>query len=116
MPMNQVTLVRVLHVSRKVAIYNSPMIKSCCHKGLQAFFETGSKAGIQPKHAPRLGNLLDQLDKSKSAGDMNLPGWRLHPLSGGLADHWSVWVNGNWRVTFTFDGQDAILVDYQDYH
>jgi toxin HigB-1 len=47
---------------------------------------------------------------------MNLPGWRLHRLSGHLADHWSVWVNGNWRLTFTFDGQDAILVDYQDYH
>ncbi len=92
------------------------MIKTFRHKVLQAFFENGSKAGIQPRHAPRLGNLLDQLDKAKSAGDMNLPGWRLHRLSGHLADHWSVWVNGNWRLTFTFDGQDAILVDYQDYH
>jgi proteic killer suppression protein len=92
------------------------MIKTFRHKGLQAFFETGSKAGIQPKHAPRLSNQLDQLNAAKSADDMNLPGWRLHKLSGDLADHWSVWVNGNWRMTFTFEGLDAILVDYQDYH
>ncbi len=92
------------------------MIKSFRHKGLQAFFETGSKAGIQPKHAARLGNQLDQLNSAKSADDMGLPGWRLHKLAGDLADHWSVWVNGNWRMTFTFEGEDAILVDYQDYH
>ena len=47
---------------------------------------------------------------------MDLPGWRLHPLSGQLKDHWAVSVNGNWRLTFTFDNGDAILVDYQDYH
>jgi proteic killer suppression protein len=47
---------------------------------------------------------------------MNLPGWRLHPLEGELAGHYSVTVNGNWRMTFMFDGEDAILVDYQDYH
>ena len=92
------------------------MIKCFRHKGLQAFFETGSKAGIQPRHAARLGNQLDQLYVARSAGDMNLPGWKLHKLSGDLADHWSVWVNGNWRMTFTFDGEDAILVDYRDYH
>ena len=92
------------------------MIKCFRHKGLQAFFETGSKAGIQPRHAARLGNQLDQLNVARSAGDMNLPGWKLHKLSGDLADHWSVWVNGNWRMTFTFDGEDAILVDYRDYH
>jgi len=47
---------------------------------------------------------------------MNAPGWRLHPLEGNLESHRSVWVNGNWRLTFAFDGEDAILVDYQDYH
>lgn len=45
-----------------------------------------------------------------------MPGWRLHALSGDLAGHWSVWVNGNWRLTFRFEGEDAVLVDYQDYH
>jgi len=47
---------------------------------------------------------------------MKAPPWRLHALQGDLAGHWAVWVNGNWRLTFTFDGTDAILVDYQDYH
>lgn len=47
---------------------------------------------------------------------MNIPGWKLHPLKGGtLKRHWSVWVNGNWRLTHAFDGEDAILIDYQDY-
>jgi len=47
---------------------------------------------------------------------MNIPGWGLHFLSGNLLGHYSVTVNGNWRMTFTFEGEDAILVDYQDYH
>ncbi|CAM5788343.1 type II toxin-antitoxin system RelE/ParE family toxin [Ottowia pentelensis] len=92
------------------------MIQSFRHKGLQAFFERGSKAGIQPSHAPTLGRQLAQLNAATQPDDMNVPGWRLHPLTGELAGHWSVWVNGNWRLTFAFDGQDAVLVDYQDYH
>ena len=92
------------------------MIKSFEHKGLQAFFETGNKAGIQPHHAPKLARLLARLHAAKVPEDMNLPGWRLHPLVGGLAGHYSVSVNGNWRLTFRFDGGDAVLVDYQDYH
>lgn len=92
------------------------MIKSFEHKGLQAFFETGSKAGIQPHHAPKLARLLARLHAAKVSEDMNLPGWRLHPLVGGLAGHYSVSVNGNWRLTFRFDGGDAVLVDCQDHH
>jgi len=60
--------------------------------------------------------LLAALDNAKQPDDMNAPRWRLHALSGDLADHWSVWVNGNWRLTFRFTGEDAELVDYQDYH
>ena len=59
---------------------------------------------------------MARLDLATSSQDMNLPGWKLHPLSGDLAGHWAVWVSGNWRLTFTFDGEDAVLVDYQDYH
>ncbi|MEN9455319.1 MAG: hypothetical protein RL210_838 [Pseudomonadota bacterium] len=92
------------------------MIKTFRHKGLQAFFETGSKAGIQPQQAPKLSRMLARLDLAKGADDMNVPGWRLHLLSGNLAGHFSVWVNGNWRMTFTFEDGDAVLVDYQDYH
>lgn len=92
------------------------MIKSFRHKGLQGFFETGSKAGIQPSHASRLRVQLTRLDVSINPQDMNAPGWKLHLLSGNLSDHWSVVVNGNWRLTFTFEDGDVVLVDYQDYH
>ena len=92
------------------------MIKSFEHKGLQAFVETGNKAGIQPHHAPKLARLLARLHAAKVPEDMNVPGWRLHPLVGSLAGHYSVFVNGNWRLTFRFDDGDAVLVDYQDYH
>lgn len=92
------------------------MIKSFRHRGIEAFFTSGSKAGIQPHHAARLARQLKFLDRAKRPEDMNLPGWKLHALSGDLAGHWSVWVNGNWRLTFAFDGEDAELVDYRDYH
>jgi len=89
------------------------MIKSFAHKGLETFFRSGNKAGIQPHHANRLRLQLTMLDKARQAKDVSAPGWRLHQLSNG---HWSIWVNGNWRMTFYFDGDDAVLVDYQDYH
>jgi toxin HigB-1 len=92
------------------------VIKSFRHRGLGKFFEAGSKAGIQPKHADKLRLQLFALDNAKRPGDMNAPGWRLHRLSGHLKDHWAISVSGNWRLTFRFEGEDAILVDYQDYH
>ena len=92
------------------------MIKSFSHKGLKDFFYTGSKKGIKPEHANRLARILDRLDSSIDPQDMNLPGFRLHQLQGHEKEMWSVTVNGNWRVTFYFEGQNAILVDYQDYH
>ena len=92
------------------------MIKTFQSKGLEAFFKTGSKAGIQPHHAVKLRVMLTMLDGAKQPDDMNAPGWRLHQLIGNLAGHYSVTVNGNWRVTFAFEGEDAVIVDYQDYH
>ena len=92
------------------------MIKSFQHKGLQAFFETGSKAGIQPHHAARLSRQLIRLDMAKGPEYMNMSGWKFHGLLGNLARHYSITVNGNWRLTFTFEDGDAVLVDYQDYH
>ena len=91
-------------------------IKSFRHKGLEEFFRTGSKAGIQAAHAKKLGRQLHALDNATAPEQMGVPGWGLHPLKGDLAGYWSVWVNASWRLTFTFDGQDAELVDYQDYH
>jgi len=92
------------------------MIKSFRHKGIAAFFATGSKAGIQPKHALRLEEQLATLNISAKPEEMNVPGWKWHALSGKLRGHWAVSVSGNWRLTFAFEGEDAILVDYQDYH
>jgi proteic killer suppression protein len=92
------------------------MIKSFKHKGLEVFFRTGSKKGIQPHHAAKLQIQLATLDNATGSEDMNAPTWRLHSLTGDLAGHWSIWVNGNWRLTFRFVGKDAELVDYQDYH
>ena len=92
------------------------MIKSFQYKGLKAFFETGSKAGINPEHAPKLARQLLRLDIAKTINDVNVPGWRLHPLSGDLAGFYSIVVNGNWRITFKFEDDDVVLVDYQDYH
>ena len=92
------------------------MIASFRDKGLERFFRTGSKAGIQPTHADRLRLQLARLDAAAGPGDMNLPGWKFHPLAKDLAGHYAVTVNKNWRLTFSFEGGDAVLVDYQDYH
>ncbi len=92
------------------------MIRSFRHPGLEAFFRTGSKAGIVLHHAGRLRVLLAALDNATSPADMSAPGWRLHLLTGDLAGHWAISVNANWRLTFRFVGRDAEVVDYQDYH
>ena len=92
------------------------MIRSYRHKGLKHFAETGSKAGIQPKHASRLRRMLTALNVASCPEDMNAAANDLHPLKGNLAGHWSVNVSGNWRLTFLFEGEDVVLVDYQDYH
>jgi proteic killer suppression protein len=92
------------------------MIQSFRHKGLRMFFETGKAAGIQTSHAKRLRLLLAALDTSQVIDDMNVPGFRLHPLRGVDQGRWSVWVNGNWRVTFEFKDGHAYILDYEDYH
>ena len=90
------------------------MVKSFRHKGLEKFYRTGSKAGIQAKHAPKLRRILGLLDVATKADDVNLPGYRLHPLTGKQKDFFSVWVNGNWRIIFRFVGDDVELVNYLD--
>ncbi len=92
------------------------MIKSFKHKGLRACYETGSNKGINSEHAAKLARILDWLDASKSPADMDLPGYKLHVLTGKRQSQWAVWVSGNWRVTFEFEGEDAMNVDYFDYH
>jgi proteic killer suppression protein len=92
------------------------MIQSFRHKGLRKFFESGSAVGIQPHHAQRLRMLLVALDTALNIEDMNVPGFRLHPLKGSERGRWSVWVNGNWRVTFALTNGHAHVLDYEDYH
>lgn len=92
------------------------MIRSFRHKGIETFFRTGKASGIPARHAKRLRLQLARLNAASTPRDMAAPGWKLHPLHGRHADHWSVWVSGNWRLTFTFENGDAVLVDYQDYH
>jgi len=92
------------------------VIKTFKHKGLKVFYETGSKAGTKPSHVAKLKRQLIRLNIAKDPSYMNIPGWNLHPLTANLAGHYSIGVNGNWRMTFSFEGEDAVLVDYQDYH
>jgi proteic killer suppression protein len=92
------------------------MIRGFRHKGIERFFLTGSKPGIQPSQAVKLNDQLTVLNAATRPEQMNVPGWQYHALSANLAGHWAVSVNGNWRITFTFEGEDAVLVDYRDYH
>ncbi|MBS3024976.1 type II toxin-antitoxin system RelE/ParE family toxin [Acidiphilium multivorum] len=92
------------------------MILSFRDKGLEAFYRTGSMRGIQAAQAGKLKRILGLLDVAQTPKDMNIPAFKLHPLKGDLAGHWSVWVNGNWRVTFRFVEAGVELVNYQDYH
>jgi len=92
------------------------MIKNIIHKGLEKFYHTGSKAGIQPRHAAKLGRILARLDAASCPDDMDAPGYKLHPLLGDRKGTWAVTVQANWRVTFRFNGTDADIVDYEDYH
>ncbi|HDL8237773.1 TPA: type II toxin-antitoxin system RelE/ParE family toxin [Yersinia enterocolitica] len=92
------------------------MIKSWKHKGLQRFFETGSAAGINPQHVKRIRDRLRFIDLAETIEDVNVAGYKLHPLQGEREGIWSVTVSGNWRITFEFTAGDAFIINYEDYH
>ena len=92
------------------------MIASFHHKGLRRFFESGSRSGIQTKHAGKIRLQVAALDTAQSVEDMDIPGYRLHPLKGRLKRRWSIWVSGNWRITFEFRDGNVHVLDYEDYH
>lgn len=92
------------------------MIKSFRHKGLRKFFETGNVSEVQANHAKRLRLQLAALDTAQSVEDMDIPGFRLHPLKGQMCGRWSITVSGNWRLTFEFQDGNAYILDYEDYH
>jgi proteic killer suppression protein len=92
------------------------MIRTFQHRGLERFFETGDRRGILAKSEARIERLLDRLDAATKPEDMNIPGYKFHRLSGDRKDTYAVTVTGNWRITFRFDGEDAIDVNLEDYH
>jgi len=92
------------------------MIKSFKHKGLEKFYNTGTKKGIQATHATKLRMQLAALDTAHCIEDLDIPGYRLHALKGSRKGLWSITVNGNWRVTFEFVEGHVYIVNYEDYH
>jgi len=100
----------------RVAHYNQSMIRAFRHKGLKTLYEGKQSAKVVRNHVPKLERILSALDEATGPHEMDLPGFRLHPLKGKIKGYFSVWVSGNWRVTFRFDGVDAVDVDYLDYH
>ena len=92
------------------------MIKSFKHKGLKKYFESGSTSGIQFKHERKLRMQLTAIDTAQAIADVNLPGFKLHPLKGNRDGIWSITVNGNWRITFEFINGNAFILNYEDYH
>ena len=92
------------------------MILTFRHKGLEAFFKSGSTARIQAIHAKRLRELLTALNAASGPQDLSRFSWRLHGLSGDRAGFYAVTVQANWRLTFRFIGADVELLDYLDYH
>ena len=92
------------------------MIRSIRHKGLKRLHEDDDPRGVMAEHAVKLRDILARLDAARTIADMDMPGFRLHPLKGELKSFYAVTVRANWRVSFSFAGQDAYDVDYVDYH
>lgn len=92
------------------------MIRAFRHRGLQTFFESGNTRGINPQWRRRLEVRLALLDAAETVEEMDIPGWRLHALSGERRGIWAVNVTGNWRLTFRFEQGNAVDVDLEDYH
>lgn len=92
------------------------MIRNFTHRGLERFFRKGDHRGILAKSEARIERILDRLEAAARPEDMNIPGYKFHGLGGNRKGTYAVAVTGNWRITFEFDGEDAINVDMEDYH
>jgi proteic killer suppression protein len=92
------------------------VIRSFRHRGLKALYDGRTAGRVATQHVSRLRDILAILDRSRTAQDLDLPGFRLHALKGILKGHHAVSVSGNWRVTFRFEDGHAVDVDYVDYH
>ena len=92
------------------------IIVSFRHKGLKLLFEEGNRRRVLPDYADKIERILARLEEASEVGNMDLPGFRLHPLKGDLAGFWSVTVSGKWRIVFRFEGGHASDVDLIDDH
>ena len=92
------------------------MIRNFRHKGLSRLYEKADRKGLPAELVPKIERILALLDVANAPEALNLPGLRLHPLKGELKGFWAVWVSGNWRITFRFQGRDAVDIDLVDYH
>lgn len=92
------------------------MIENFRHKGLKRFFERGEGRGLPAEHLEKIANILTLLNVATAPNGMDVPGFRLHPLTGELKGFWSVTVRANWRIIFRFENGNAFDVDYVDYH
>jgi proteic killer suppression protein len=92
------------------------MIESFKHKGLRRFFEDGDRRGLNPDQLDKIGFILLALHSADEIGAMDLPTFRLHPLTGDLKGFWSVTVRANWRIIFRLESGNAFDVDLTDYH
>ncbi len=92
------------------------MIRSFRHRGLKRLYERGDQSQVRHDIIDKIENILAVLDRAKKPDHMNLPGFRLHSLRGGLRGFWAVTVRANWRVIWRFEGGDAVDVDLIDYH
>jgi len=92
------------------------VIQSFRRRGLERFFGRNDYRGIPAQFAPRLIRILDRLNAITNPYDMNLPGYKFHALKGDRKDTFAVWVSGNWRLTFRFEGENAVDVCLEDYH
>jgi toxin HigB-1 len=101
---------------RYVTRYSKDVIQSIRHKGLKRLYEDDDPRAVAGEHVVKLRDILARLDAATSVADMDLPGFRLHPLKGERKGYWAVTVRANWRVIFRFAGPNAIDVDYVDYH
>jgi proteic killer suppression protein len=92
------------------------MIQRFLHKGLKRLYEDDDRRGLNAQHADKIARILAQLKRSSRPQDMDIPGFRLHPLKGALSGYWSVTVQANWRITFRFENGGVTDVDLVDYH
>ena len=92
------------------------MIQNFRSRALKRFWRTGDKSGLRPDWAAKAGRILDVMDRAKLPGELDIPGYGFHPLTGNLKGRYAVKISRNWRITFGWAGDEAVDVDLEDYH